>query len=102
MKQINYSIRLLRPAEDDLTEIISYISIDNPSAAETLAEKIENKLLMLSDHPLLGKIPKEEELAKMGYRFLIVQNYLIFYTVEQQIIWIHRIIHGARDYLRLL
>ena len=38
----------------------------------------------------------------MGYRFLVVQNYLIFYTVENHTIWVHRIIHGARDYLSLL
>jgi toxin ParE1/3/4 len=102
VKAINHSIRLLGPAEDDLKEVISYISLDNPSAAETLAGKIEKKLLSLSGCPLLGKIPKEEELAKLGYRFLVVQNYLTFYTVEEPIVWIHRIIHGARDYLRLL
>jgi toxin ParE1/3/4 len=51
---------------------------------------------------LLGKIPNEEELADMGYRFLVVQNYLIFYTIEHNTLWVHRIIHGARDYLSLL
>ncbi|HBJ75702.1 MAG TPA: type II toxin-antitoxin system RelE/ParE family toxin, partial [Syntrophaceae bacterium] len=29
-------------------------------------------------------------------------NYLVFYTVEEQIIWVHRIIHGARNYISLL
>jgi hypothetical protein len=38
----------------------------------------------------------------MGYRFLVVQNYLIFYTIEDQIIWVHRIIHGTREFLSLL
>jgi len=38
----------------------------------------------------------------MGYRFLVVQNYLIFYTIEDRTIWVHRILHGARDYLSLL
>jgi len=61
-----------------------------------------NTLSNLSAYPLLGKIPNEEDLANMGYRFLVVQNYLIFYTVEDHIIWVHRIIHGARDYLSLL
>jgi toxin ParE1/3/4 len=102
MKQSKYAIRLLQAAEDDFREIITYISLDNPSAAEAVADKIENSLSNLSAYPLFGKIPNEEELPNMGYRFLVVQNYLIFYTIEDHTIWVHRIIHGARDYLSLL
>ncbi len=102
MKQPKYAIRFLQAAEDDFREIITYIALDNPSAAEAVADKIENSLSNLSAYPLLDKIPNEEELANMGYRFLIVQNYLIFYTIEGHTIWVHRIIHGARDYLSLL
>ena|SRR3990167_8861441 len=102
MKQPKYTIRLLQAAEEDFKEIITYISLDNPSAAEAVADKIENSLSNLSSYPLIGKIPNEEELANIGYRFLVVQNYLIFYTIEDYIIWVHRIIHGARDYLSLL
>ena len=102
MKHPKYTIRLLQAAEEDIKEIITYIALDNPSAAEAMADKIENCLSDLSTYPLIGKIPIEEELARMGYRFLIVQNYLVFYTIEDHIIWVHRIIHGARDYLSLL
>jgi toxin ParE1/3/4 len=97
-----YAIRLLQAAEDDLRGIITYIALDNPSAATALADKIETRLSSLSSHPLLGKIPDEPGLAHMGYRFLVVQNYLIFYTVEERVIWVHRIIHGARNYVSLL
>ena len=88
--------------ENDFREIITYIALDNPSAAGAVADKIESSLSNLSAYPFLGKIPNEEELANMGYRFLVVQNYLIFYTIEGHTIWVHRIIHGARDYLSLL
>ncbi len=102
MKQPEYEIRLLQVAEDDLREIINYIALDNPAAATTLLDKIENSLSGLIAFPLLGKIPAEEALAGMGYRFLTVGNYLIFYTFEEKIIWVHRIIHGARNYISLL
>lgn len=102
MKQPKYTIRLLQAAEEDFKEIITYIALDNPSAAVDVADKIENSLFNLSSHPFIGTIPKEEELAGMGYRFLIVQNYLVFYTIEDHIIWVHRIIHGARNYVSLL
>ena len=102
MTQPKNTIRLLRAAEEDLRGIITYIALDNPSAAAALADKIENRLSRLSSYPLLGKIPDEDELANMGYRFLVVQNYLIFYTIEERVIWVHRIIHGARNYMSLL
>ena len=102
MKQPEYEIRLLQVAEDDLREIINYIAVDDPAAATALLDKIENSLSGLISFPLPGKIPAEEALAGMGYRFLTVGNYLIFYTVEEKIIWVHRIIHGARNYISLL
>ena len=38
MKRPDYDVRLLRVAEDDLNEIVSYISADRPSGAETFSE----------------------------------------------------------------
>lgn len=102
MSRSNYTVRLLQAAEDDLTEIVTYIAADRPSAAEFVARKIEKNLQLLSKFPYLGRIPNEEELIKVGYRYLVVQNYLVFYTIEGQAIYVHRILHGARDYLSLL
>jgi toxin ParE1/3/4 len=101
MSRNKYTVRFLRIAEDDFAEIITYISADCPAAAEVLATKIEKNLQLLSQNPHLGRVPKEDELAQLHYRYLVVENYLIFYTVEGQSIYIHRILHGARDYLSL-
>lgn len=97
-----YQVRLLRIARDDFIEIISFIAADNPAAAESIASKIEKNLELLSDNPNLGRIPREEEIRNLGYRYLIVQNHLIFYTIEERTIFIHRILHGARNYKTLL
>ena len=93
-----YQIRLLRIAEEDFTEILKFIADDNPTAAESIATKIEKNLELLSDNPHLGRIPRDEEIRNLGYRYIIVQNYIIFYTIEEKTIVIHRILHGARDY----
>ena len=98
MSRPKCTVRLLRAAEDDFTEIVMYLAADNPPAAEALAATIEKSLNLLSHNPRLGRIPKEDDLVHLGYRYLIVQNYLIFYTIEEQTIFVHRIIHGARDY----
>ncbi len=95
-------MRFLRAAEDDLTEIITYIAAENQTAAEHLAAKIEKSISLLAGNPFLGRIPDDEHLIRLGYRFLVVLDYLIFYTVEEKTMYIYRIIHGARNYTRLL
>ena len=98
----NFQIRLLKIAEEDFTEIVSYIAAENPNAADAIAAKIEKNLDLLSQNPQLGRIPRDEEIRNMGYRYLIIQNYIIFYTIEIKTIYIHRILHGARNYKSLL
>ncbi len=49
-----YQVRFLSIAEEDFIEIISFIAAENPTAAETIANKIEKKLDHLSDNPYLG------------------------------------------------
>ncbi len=102
MRRREYHVRLLRVAEDDLSEIVDYVSAERPSAATALVMKIEKDLKLLSKNPHLGRIPKEDELRAAGYRFLVVEEYLIFYTIEGETIYVQRILHGARDYLNLL
>jgi toxin ParE1/3/4 len=97
----SHTIRLLRVGEDDLAEIITFNASDRASAAETMLTKIEKSIEALTRHPYLGKVPREEELARLGYRYLVVQNYLVFYTIESKTIYVHRILHGAHDYLPL-
>jgi plasmid stabilization system protein ParE len=101
MKRSEFTVRVLSIAESDLFDIITYISSDRPSAADRFAARIEKSLCLLSKQPYLGRIPKEDDLARLGYRYLVVDNYLIFYVVEGKTIYIHRILHGARDYLPL-
>lgn len=102
MSKNSFSVRLLSIAEEDLTEIITFIAADNSKAAENLANKIEKNLKLLSDNPLLGKIPSDSDLKLLGYRYLIIENYLIFYTIEKRTVLIHRMLHGARNYKSLL
>ena len=95
-------IRLLKVAEEDFTEIISYIAAENPKAAETTATKIKNNLELLLENPLLGRVPRDEDIKILGYRYLIVSNYIIFYTIEGKTIYIHRILHSAQNYKAIL
>ena len=102
MSTNNFQVRLLKIAEEDIAEIVTYIAVDNTTAAEAIAGRIEKNLELLSKNPLLGRIPRDEEIRNFGYRYIIVQNYIIFYKVEERTVFIHRILHGARTYKSLL
>ena len=102
MPRIKYTVRLLSTAEQDFNEIIDYILLENTSAAISIADKIESNLQFLENNPQLGRIPDDEELLRLGYRYLIVLDYLIFYKIEDTIIIVYRILHGARNYKSLL
>ena len=102
MSKSNFSVRLLSIAEEDFTEIISFISDDNSKAAANLADKNKKNLELLSENPLLRKSPVDSDLKLLGYRYLIIENCLIFYTIEKRTILIHRILNGARNYKSLL
>ncbi len=102
MPKSKFRIRLLKIAEEDFTEIVSYIADDNPTAANMIADKIEKNLELLSENQSMGRIPRDEEIRNLGYRYIVVQNYIIFYTIESKTILIHRILHGARNYKSLL
>ena len=95
MPKAKYEVRLLKIAEEDFTEIISFIAAENTNAANKLADKIEKNLELLSGNPNLWRRPRDEDIRNLGYRYIIVQNYIIFYTIEKKTIFIHRILHGV-------
>ena len=102
MSTNRFVLRLLSIAEQDLLDIIEYLAAENVSAAHNLADHIEQNLQRLRRHPFLGKMPVDTKVAMMGYRVLIVGDYLIFYKVRGNTVLVYRIIHGARDILPLL
>jgi toxin ParE1/3/4 len=97
-----YEVRYLSTAQRDLREIFDYIQKDNPSAAVAQLEEFDKAIARLEMTPLLGVIPKDERLRRLGYRMLIVGQYLVFYIVRGNIVQIRRVIHGARQYQFLI
>ena len=91
-------IRYLKTAEKDMDDIFDYIAKDNPHAAVSLLEKFDNSISKLAHNPESGIVPKDVRLKELGYRMLIIGNYLIFYVIKPKTVQIRRVIHGARQY----
>ncbi|WP_276357685.1 type II toxin-antitoxin system RelE/ParE family toxin [Cohnella caldifontis] len=91
-------IKYLPSAVQDLTDIVDYISIDNPTAAIQVINQIDESISILAHFPYSGVTPKVARLQLLNYRVLVVQNYLVFYVVETDFIEVRRILHAKRKY----
>ncbi|MEA4900538.1 type II toxin-antitoxin system RelE/ParE family toxin [Desulfitobacterium sp.] len=97
-----YRIEYLPVAQDDLTSIVEYIQVDDPLAAMNFLDVVDKTISKLAYFPYLGAIPKDIRLMHLNYRVLIIDNYLVFYVVLEEVVEIRRILHGKRQYSFLL
>ncbi len=97
-----YNIKYLPIAEQDLVNILNYIKQDNPTAAYKLIQEIDEVISKLEDFPNMGVIPKDLRLKSLGYKMLVIDNYLVFYVVKDTTVEIRRILHGKRKYSFLI
>jgi len=102
----NFQIEYAPAAYDDLDEIFTYIvtELQEPDAAIRIIEAIETAILKLSQFPYMYAVARDAMLANKGYRMLTVENFAVFYLVndERQIIGIRRILYGKRNFKWLL
>ena len=97
-----YDVRYLPVAEQDLLDILDYIGRDNPDAARAFLDRMEQAIGRLAFFPRSGPLPRDLRLRRLGYRVLVVDNYLVFYVLIRRTVQIRRVIHGARRYEFLL
>jgi len=97
-----YKVKIYPPAQQDLQEIVDYLNTLSPSAALRYYDKLTQEIASLSTMPERCPRPRDLALAAKGYRYLIVENYLIFYVVSGGTVQIRRILYGRRDYRALL
>ena len=95
-------IAYLETAKSDFEEIFAYITKDNLEFAIDLLDNIDHSISNLARFPEIGLQPKDARIKALGYRILIVENYLIFYIRLNQVIEIHRIFHGSQDHYNFL
>jgi plasmid stabilization system protein ParE len=91
-----FKIIWARQAREDLRDIVTFIALDNPIAAETFGYLLMTKVDTLASFPRLGRIVPEEN--DEDIREVIFRSYRIVYLVieKQQVVAIMRVWHGAR------
>lgn len=91
-----YQVELSKTAITDIHEIWDYIATDNPIQATKFVVELEKRIYTLETHPERCPIIPENEILIGDYRHLIYGNYRSIFTIEKNIVFIIRVIHGAR------
>ncbi len=86
-------------AEDDLLEIWLGLAAINVSAAERLMDDLDVATRLLATQALIGKARRE---FGAGIRSFPVRDYVLIYRPIVGGVELVRVVHGARDLLRVL
>ena len=101
-----YKVQFLPLAQNDLVEIVGYIAnkLHNKQAANRLADEIIKATDTLADFPYAYPAYTPIRPTKNEYRKISVQNYLIFYTVDEKskFVTVSRVVYAKRDYDKLI
>lgn len=101
-----YRLDYLPIARQDMTEIARYIAHElcNPAAAEKLANEMIEAADRLTEFPYSNALHSAGRPLKCEYRKLIVQNYIMFYWIDEKgkQVTIARVVYARRDYKKLL
>lgn len=91
-----FQVRVTEIANDDLATLVRFIAHDNPPAAEHFGIALIEKLRLLQEQPLLGRVVPER--ADPNLREIIHHPYRIVYRVGEQrkTVEVLRFWHGAR------
>lgn len=101
---MNYKLTISKIAFTDMQNIGDYIALTlcSPDAALKLLSKFNDSIMRLKHFPFSGEVLKTQYSLKYEYRRIIVESYVIFYTVESETINIMRVLYGASNYLSVL
>lgn len=94
-----YQIKITELAERDLENAGDYIAYElkNLSAAENIVSGIRGKINSLVNFPERNELDEDEFLAELGVSKEYYRNYKIYYVIEEDTIYIVRILHMLVD-----
>ncbi len=98
---MNWVVRYAEEAKQDIKAIYQYIAfeLNAEETAQRQYHRILDAIQSLEAFPLRQPLYKEEPWLSMGMRWLRVDNYLVFYFVDETVhgVNIARVMYGGRD-----
>ena len=102
-----YNVRIMEKAEEDLSEIVDYISdtLKNQKVADKLLVDFLNEKENISENPYMYSLSDNTVLQNEGYhRFIFYRNFIALYLIDdvEKTVSIMRIFYAKRDYANLI
>jgi toxin ParE1/3/4 len=100
----SFEVVYLQLTLNDLLEIFNYVvqEFKSPQTANDLLNKIDESISNLKYFPYSGKKYITTGILKNEYRYLMVNHFLVFYTVYDNLVEIYRVIYSKRKYTNFL
>ena len=91
-------------SKQDLIDIKRYIkyNLQEPNTAQKLITKIKREIDSLKDNPEMYSIIDDDIIKRFKIRKLVVDNYIVFYRINDENIQIVRVMYGRRNWITLL
>ena len=101
-----YFLNITEIAQEDILSAVRYIAevLKSPMAANTLLDNIEKEQEILEEMPNIYPFVRDEHLASNGLKFVMIRNYALFYTVneDEKTVNVIRFLYGRRDWQNIL
>jgi plasmid stabilization system protein ParE len=93
-----YKIKIYSAAKMDINDIVSYLNTLSPQIAIKYYDLLVEKIGSLAEMPQRCPFVRDVALKAKGYRFLIAENYLVFFVIQDDTVQIRRILYNKREY----
>ena len=99
-----YNVVMSVTAENDLDDVVEYLSNFSPNIARRYYDEIMVKALSLAFMPQRCPFVQDDALREKGYQWLFVRNYTIFFIIDEEndIVDIQAIMYSGREYTAIL
>lgn len=99
-----YNIEYSKDARQDLINIKKYIkyNLQEPNIAQKLIMKIKSEVEKLRNNPKIYTIIDDDIIKRLEIRKIIIDNYIVFYRINNESIQVVRIMYGRRNWMALL
>lgn len=96
-------IEILSEARLQLRDVATYYKLKvGPKSAKKITDKILSAIDKLSEFPEIGTVPSSEVIAEAGYKMLVISDYLCFYHLSNEVVYVTHIVHGGAYYIKSL
>ena len=101
-----YNLAFSKIIDEDIDSCYNYINdkLEAPMAAENLMKELYEKLNHIKENPYSRPLVHDKLLASLGIRSIKVKNYLLFYSIEEEIknLNIITFMYNKRDWVNIV